>query len=59
MRYVGPLDGHDIAGMEQAFRQAAAYRRPYRRPRPSPKKGRGYGPAEDDEEKCLHDAALF
>src|SRR5487761_756976 len=25
VRYVGPLDGHDIAGMEQAFRQAAAY----------------------------------
>ena len=38
VRYVGPLDGHDIAGMEQAFRQAAAYRRADRRARPHPKR---------------------
>ena len=58
VRYVGPLDGHDIAGMEQAFRQAAAYNGPIV-VHVLTKKGRGYKPAEDDEEKCLHDAGSF
>jgi 1-deoxy-D-xylulose-5-phosphate synthase len=58
VRYVGPLDGHDIAGMEQAFRQAAAYDGPIV-VHVVTQKGRGYGPAEEDEEKCLHDAAAF
>jgi 1-deoxy-D-xylulose-5-phosphate synthase len=58
VRYVGPLDGHDIAGMEQAFRQAAAYNGPIV-VHVVTQKGRGYGPAEEDEEKCLHDAGAF
>jgi 1-deoxy-D-xylulose-5-phosphate synthase len=58
VRYVGPLDGHDIAGMEQAFRQAAANDGPIV-VHVLTQKGRGYGPAEDDEEKCLHDAGAF
>jgi len=58
VRYVGPLDGHDIAGMEQAFRQAAAFNGPIV-VHVITKKGRGYKPAEDDEEKRLHDAAAF
>jgi 1-deoxy-D-xylulose-5-phosphate synthase len=58
VRYVGPLDGHDIAGMEQAFRQAAAFKGPIV-VHVLTQKGRGYKPAEDDEEKCLHDAASF
>ena len=58
VRYVGPLDGHDIAGMEQAFRQAAAYDGPIV-VHVVTQKGRGYKPAEDDEEKCLHDAGAF
>jgi len=58
VRYVGPLDGHDIAGMEQAFRQASAFDGPIV-VHVLTHKGRGYKPAEDDEEKCLHDAAAF
>jgi 1-deoxy-D-xylulose-5-phosphate synthase len=58
VRYVGPLDGHDIAGMEQAFRQAAAFDGPIV-VHVITQKGRGYKPAEDDEEKCLHDAGAF
>jgi len=58
VRYTGPIDGHDIAGVENALRNAASY--------PGPivvhvltQKGRGYSPAEDDDEKCLHDAPVF
>ena len=58
VRYVGPLDGHDIAGMEQAFRQAAAHDGPIV-VHVLTQKGRGYKPAEDDEEECLHGAAAF
>ncbi|HTV11381.1 MAG TPA: 1-deoxy-D-xylulose-5-phosphate synthase [Acidimicrobiales bacterium] len=58
VRYVGPLDGHDIAGMEQAFRQAAAFDGPIV-VHVITQKGRGYKPAEDDEEKCLHDTGNF
>ncbi|MGH9106302.1 MAG: 1-deoxy-D-xylulose-5-phosphate synthase [Acidimicrobiales bacterium] len=58
VRYVGPLDGHDIAGMEQAFRQAAAFDGPIV-VHVLTQKGRGYKPAEDDEERCLHDAGAF
>jgi 1-deoxy-D-xylulose-5-phosphate synthase len=58
VRYVGPLDGHDIAGMEQAFRQAAAFDGPIV-VHVLTQKGRGYKPAEEDEEKCLHDAGSF
>lgn len=58
VRYVGPLDGHDIAGMEQAFRQAAAFDGPIV-VHVLTQKGRGYEPAEDDEEKCLHDTGAF
>ena len=36
VRYVGPIDGHDIAGMEQALSQAAELRRPDRGPRADP-----------------------
>jgi 1-deoxy-D-xylulose-5-phosphate synthase len=58
VRYVGPIDGHDIAGMEQAFRQAAAFDGPIV-VHVLTQKGRGYKPAEEDEEKCLHDAGSF
>ena len=58
VRYVGPLDGHDIAGLEQALRQAAAHDGPIV-VHVHTQKGRGYGPAEEDEEKRLHDAGSF
>ncbi|MGH9095225.1 MAG: 1-deoxy-D-xylulose-5-phosphate synthase N-terminal domain-containing protein, partial [Acidimicrobiales bacterium] len=58
VRYVGPIDGHDIAGMEQALRQADEYDGPIV-VHVLTQKGRGYRPAETDEEKCLHDAPVF
>jgi 1-deoxy-D-xylulose-5-phosphate synthase len=60
IRYVGPIDGHDIAVMEHAFRNAIEL------DEAGPilihvvtQKGRGYPPAEDDDEKHLHDAPVF
>jgi 1-deoxy-D-xylulose-5-phosphate synthase len=58
VRYVGPIDGHDIAGMEVTLRQAAEYDGPLV-VHVLTQKGRGYRPAEDDDEKCLHDAPVF
>jgi 1-deoxy-D-xylulose-5-phosphate synthase len=58
VRYVGPLDGHDIAGLEQALRQAATHDGPIV-VHVHTQKGRGYGPAEEDDEKRLHDAGSF
>jgi 1-deoxy-D-xylulose-5-phosphate synthase len=58
VRYVGPIDGHDIPGMEQALYQAAAHEGPIV-VHVLTQKGRGYAPAEDDDEKCLHDAPVF
>jgi 1-deoxy-D-xylulose-5-phosphate synthase len=60
VRYVGPVDGHDIAELERAFTAALA------REDEGPlvvhvltQKGRGYSPAEDDDEKHLHDTPTF
>ena len=58
VRYVGPIDGHDIAGMEVAFSQAASWDGPIV-VHVLTQKGKGYGPAETDDEKCLHDAPVF
>ncbi|MDA8286366.1 MAG: 1-deoxy-D-xylulose-5-phosphate synthase [Actinomycetota bacterium] len=58
VRYVGPIDGHDIAGMETLLRQAAEFDGPIV-VHVLTQKGRGYGPAEADDEKCLHDAPVF
>jgi 1-deoxy-D-xylulose-5-phosphate synthase len=58
LAYVGPIDGHDIAALEPALREAAQ--------RPGPvvvhvltRKGEGYLPAESDDEKRLHDVGAF
>jgi 1-deoxy-D-xylulose-5-phosphate synthase len=54
IRYAGPIDGHDIAGVEQALTNATEW--------PGPivvhvltQKGRGYAPAEEDDVQRLHD----
>ena len=60
VRYVGPIDGHDIAALEHAFK--AALQRVEEGPiviHVITQKGRGYSPAEDDDEKHLHDAPVF
>ncbi|MET0579660.1 MAG: 1-deoxy-D-xylulose-5-phosphate synthase, partial [Ilumatobacteraceae bacterium] len=60
VRYVGPVDGHDIRALETAFHNAIELSAE------GPivvhvitQKGRGYSPAEDDDEKHLHDAPVF
>ena len=60
VRYVGPVDGHDIEALEATFRNAVQLSAE------GPivvhvltQKGRGYSPAEDDDEKHLHDAPVF
>ncbi len=58
VRYIGPIDGHDITGMEQAFRDATKYDGPIV-VHVLTQKGRGYAPAEEDEEKRLHDVKIF
>src|SRR5581483_3752108 len=50
VRYTGPIDGHDIAGVEDALRNAAAYDGPIV-VHVVTQKGRGYSPAETDDEK--------
>ena len=60
VRYIGPIDGHDIEAMEHAF--SAAEQRVEEGPvviHLITEKGRGYSPAEDDDEKHLHDAPIF
>jgi 1-deoxy-D-xylulose-5-phosphate synthase len=54
VRYAGPIDGHDIAHMEQAFAHAAEWDGPIV-VHVLTKKGRGYAPAEEDEVQRLHD----
>lgn len=46
--YMGPLDGHNIEEMRQAFIQAKEYRSKPTFIHVMTQKGRGYGPAEDD-----------
>jgi len=57
IRYVGPIDGHDIGRLEQALSNAAEW--------PGPivvhvltQKGRGYAPAEEDDVQRLHDVKV-
>ena len=58
VRYTGPIDGHDVEGVEKALRHAAEWDGPIV-VHVLTQKGRGYPPAEDDEEKCLHDISVF
>jgi 1-deoxy-D-xylulose-5-phosphate synthase len=58
VRYTGPIDGHDTAGIEQALRHAATFDGPIV-VHVRTQKGRGYAPAETDVEKRLHDVSAF
>jgi 1-deoxy-D-xylulose-5-phosphate synthase len=60
IQYIGPFDGHNIAELEKTFKAALA------RTNEGPlvvhvltHKGQGYSPAEDDDEKHLHDTPKF
>jgi len=54
VRYVGPIDGHDVERVETALRQATEFEGPIV-VHLITQKGRGYKLAEDDTVKCLHD----
>ncbi len=58
LRYLGPVDGHDLGALEPALQLAAVRHGPVVL-HVHTVKGRGYAPAERDEEKCLHDVAPF
>jgi 1-deoxy-D-xylulose-5-phosphate synthase len=58
VRYSGPFDGHDIELLEEALRNAAEFDGPVV-VHVLTTKGKGYPPAEQDEEKCLHDTSAF
>jgi 1-deoxy-D-xylulose-5-phosphate synthase len=60
VRYTGPINGHNIAELEEALRNAEELS--IEGPivvHVLTQKGRGYPPAEDDDEKHLHDAPVF
>jgi 1-deoxy-D-xylulose-5-phosphate synthase len=59
VRYVGPVDGHDIPALEATLRRAALLDDGPILVHVLTQKGRGYKPAEDDDEKCLHDTPVF
>lgn len=58
VRYTGPIDGHDIEGLEKALRHAAEWDGPIV-VHVLTQKGRGYPPAEAHDEHNLHDVKIF
>lgn len=58
VRYFGPFDGHDVAVIERALRVASRLDSPVL-VHVLTEKGKGYGPAETDPEKRLHDTSAF
>ncbi len=59
VRYVGPVDGHDMVALEATLRRVAELDDGPILLHVLTQKGRGYKPAEDDDEKCLHDTPVF
>ena len=58
LKYVGPIDGHDIAALEGALRQARAFGGPVI-VHCLTQKGRGYPPAENDEADNFHGVSVI
>ena len=58
VRYSGPFDGHDVGLLEEALKNAAEFDGPVV-VHVLTTKGKGYPPAEQDDEKCLHDTSTF
>jgi 1-deoxy-D-xylulose-5-phosphate synthase len=53
IKYVGPVDGHDVTAVESALRAAKGFGGPVI-VHAVTRKGYGYRPAEEDEADCLH-----
>jgi 1-deoxy-D-xylulose-5-phosphate synthase len=58
LKYVGPVDGHDIAAMESALRRAKKFGGPVI-VHCVTRKGYGYGPAENDDVDHWHSPGAF
>lgn len=58
VRYLGPVDGHDVARVERALALAGQGDGPVL-VHVLTQKGKGYTPAETDREKKLHDTSAF
>ncbi len=58
VRYLGPVDGHDIGDVEHVLRSAQRMAGPVL-VHVLTEKGKGYHPAETDPEKRLHDTSAF
>jgi 1-deoxy-D-xylulose-5-phosphate synthase len=58
LKYVGPVDGHDVAAMEAALRRAKDFGGPVI-VHAVTVKGYGYQPAVDDEADCLHSVGVI
>ncbi|MBA3419406.1 MAG: 1-deoxy-D-xylulose-5-phosphate synthase [Geodermatophilaceae bacterium] len=58
LKYVGPVDGHDIAALDKALRLARAFGGPVI-VHCVTRKGFGYPPAETDIEDCWHSTDAF
>jgi len=53
LKYIGPVDGHDVVALEHALRRARAYQGPVI-VHAITEKGRGYRPAELDDAERFH-----
>jgi len=58
LEYLGPVDGHDEAAVEDALRAARASGGPVV-VHCVTRKGHGYAPAENDQEECFHSPGKF
>jgi 1-deoxy-D-xylulose-5-phosphate synthase len=58
LKYVGPVDGHDLAELEHALRRAKAFRGPVI-VHALTRKGLGYAPAENDEADRFHGVGVI
>ncbi|QSB13358.1 1-deoxy-D-xylulose-5-phosphate synthase [Natronosporangium hydrolyticum] len=58
IKYVGPVDGHDLAAVESALERAKGFGGPVI-VHAVTRKGYGYQPAEDDLEDCFHSPSAF
>ncbi len=58
LKYTGPIDGHDLALLEETFERAKGFDEPVVI-HVLTEKGRGYQPAIDDEQDKLHGVGRF
>ncbi len=58
LKYIGPVDGHDIDALERALVKARDYRGPIL-VHCLTQKGRGYPPAENDDAEQMHSPPAF